>query len=146
MDCQTPPSIANGKMTLATNATYYGAAALYECLPNYKLDGVSRRLCNEDGSWSNELPVCKEITCDEPDLSEHVLVEPGMRSVGSVAKFHCAKGRYLVGNDTRLCLKNGQWNGRSPTCKRKLLIFNYHHYSHLRQPSPPLPPLCSCGL
>lgn len=119
MDCRTPQNITNGKMTLATNATYYGAAALYECLPNFKLDGVSRRLCNEDGSWSHDVPVCKEITCDEPDLSEHVLVEPGVRNVGSFAKFNCTKGRHLVGNNTRLCLKNGQWNGRSPTCKRK---------------------------
>lgn len=108
-------------MTLATNATYYGAAALYECFDNYKLDGVSRRLCLEDGTWSHEVPACKEITCDEPDLTDHVLVEPGVRKVGSVVKFNCSKGRYLIGNNTRLCLKNGQWNGRSPTCKREFL-------------------------
>lgn len=91
-----PQNITNGKMTLATNATYYGAAANYECLPNFKLDGVSRRLCNEDGSWSAEVPVCKEITCDEPDLSEHLLVEPSVRKVGSIATFNCTKGRHLI--------------------------------------------------
>lgn len=43
MDCKAPNTIEHGKVTLATNATYYGAAALYECDIKYKLDGVSRR-------------------------------------------------------------------------------------------------------
>ncbi|XP_055682887.1 sushi, von Willebrand factor type A, EGF and pentraxin domain-containing protein 1 isoform X2 [Lutzomyia longipalpis] len=117
VDCQTPPGIEKGKMTLATNATYYGAAALYECDSNYKLDGVSRRLCLEDGTWSHETPVCKEITCDDPDVTENVVVNAGSRSVGTLAQFSCTKGRYLVGNSTRLCLKHGQWSGKSPICK-----------------------------
>lgn len=105
-------------MTLATNATYYGAAVLYECELNYKLDGVSRRLCLEDGTWGHDAPQCKEITCTEPDVAgEHVLVDSGDRSVGAIARFTCPKGRFLVGNDTRTCLKNGHWTGRSPTCK-----------------------------
>lgn len=105
-------------MTLATNATYYGAAALYECKNNFKLDGVTRRLCLEDGTWSHETPTCHEITCDEPDVKENVLVDSGTRAVGALAKFTCPKGRYLVGNDTRRCQKNGQWTGKSPICKR----------------------------
>lgn len=43
VDCGTPASIKNGKVVLATNATYYGAAVHYECMANFKLDGVSRR-------------------------------------------------------------------------------------------------------
>lgn len=119
MECSEPPSIVNGKVVLATNATYYGAAALYECNNNYKLDGVSRRLCLENGTWSHESPECKEITCDEPKLTEFVIVDSGTRAVGAIAKFTCAKGRYMVGNDTRICMQNGHWTGKSPKCKRK---------------------------
>lgn len=117
MDCHAPGSIVNGKVVLSTNATYYGAAALYECDENYKLDGPSRRLCLENGTWGYDPPVCKEITCDEPELPDHLLVDAGVRSVGSTAKFTCAKGRYMIGNDTRVCLKNGKWAGKSPICK-----------------------------
>ncbi|CAD7078323.1 unnamed protein product [Hermetia illucens] len=117
VECGNPPSIERGKLTLATNATYYGAAALYECNSNFKLHGVSRRLCSEDGTWSHETPSCQEITCDEPEVSEMVLVDSGTRSVGSEAKFSCMRGRYLVGNDTRICQKSGQWTGKSPICK-----------------------------
>lgn len=108
-------------MTLATNATYYGAAALYECLPNFKLDGVSRRLCSEDGTWGHEAPKCVEITCPMPDANEHLIVDAGNKLVGQIATFSCTKGRYMVGNNTRICQSNGQWAGRNPTCKRKLL-------------------------
>lgn len=112
-----PAPIVHGKFMLATNVTYYGANVLYECDENYKLDGASRRLCLENGTWSHEIPLCKEITCDEPDLPENLIVDAGVRAVGALATFSCPKGRYLVGNDTRICMKNGRWSGRSPVCK-----------------------------
>lgn len=117
VDCDQPSEIKNGKAILTQNATYYGAAILYECDENFKLDGVSRRLCLENGTWGHEAPLCVEITCDEPDLADHVIVDTAIRIVGSVAKFSCPKGHYLIGNDSRVCLKNGRWAGKSPTCK-----------------------------
>lgn len=59
VDCGNPGPIQNGVVTLATNATYYGAAVLYECHEHWQLDGVSRRLCQDNGTWSSEAPVCK---------------------------------------------------------------------------------------
>lgn len=49
----------NGKVVLPSNATYYGALALYACQPNFELDGVSRRLCLENGTWSSDAPRCR---------------------------------------------------------------------------------------
>lgn len=102
---------------MATNATYYGAAVLYECDNTFKLDGVSRRLCLEDGTWGYETPTCKEITCAEPEINEHLLVSAGIRTVASTANYSCPKGWYLVGNQTRTCLQNGHWTGKVPACK-----------------------------
>lgn len=107
----------SGRVTLATNATYYGAAALYECDGNFKLDGVSRRLCMEDGSWSHETPACVEITCEEPNVAENLVVSAGDRKVGTAARFSCTKGRYMVGNDSRTCQPTGLWTGKNPVCK-----------------------------
>lgn len=59
VDCGAPANIDNGKVTLASNATYYGALALYSCDNNFELDGVSRRLCLENGTWSSDTPACK---------------------------------------------------------------------------------------
>lgn len=90
---------------------------MYECNANFKLDGVSRQFCNEDGSWGHDAPVCKEIVCAEPDLTENLIVEMGERAVGSLARFRCPRGRSLIGNETRTCQKSGHWTGKSPTCK-----------------------------
>lgn len=71
VDCGNPGRLENGKVTLATNATYYGAAALYECEEHWQLDGVSRRLCQDNGTWSSEAPVCigKTFAVDLTNLS-----------------------------------------------------------------------------
>jgi len=133
VECGAPENINNGKVVLATNATYYGAAVLYECNVNFKLNGVSRRLCTEHGNWSHEAPECVEVVCDTPNISENLIVEAGPRAVGSVATFKCAKGRIMMGNDTRVCQKNGKWAGKSPTCRRKysLYIFRNDNISNL---------------
>lgn len=89
------------------------------------MNGVSRRLCGEDGTWSHETPLCEEITCDEPPITDNVIVDSGKRLVGSIAKFKCLKGRFMIGNDTRVCLKNGKWTGKSPICKRKLVCTSF---------------------
>lgn len=97
----------------------------------------------EDGSWSQEIPECKgnfdikflfiyktnktqkkkksstEITCDDPETADSLLVDSGTKAVGVLAKFSCPKGRFIVGNDTRTCLKSGKWSGKNPICKCK---------------------------
>lgn len=125
VECGAPENIIDGKMTLATNATYYGAAVLYECNANFKLNGVSRRLCTEHGNWSHETPKCVEVTCESENLSENLIMDVGTRAVGSVASFKCVKGRTLVGNETRICQKTGKWTGKSPICIRKYCDPNY---------------------
>lgn len=47
-------------------------------------------------------------------------VQVSTHSVGGVAHYSCPKGHVMQGNSTRICLKNGIWNGRAPICNRKL--------------------------
>ena len=61
VDCGLPESLEHGQYTLVSNVTYYGSAVLYECDPNYELDGHVRRLCLENGTWSSGTPSCKGI-------------------------------------------------------------------------------------
>ncbi|XP_063372813.1 sushi, von Willebrand factor type A, EGF and pentraxin domain-containing protein 1 isoform X1 [Cydia amplana] len=120
VDCGNPSRLENGKVTLATNATYYGATALYECDEHWQLDGVSRRLCQDNGTWSSEAPVCKEIIC--PDPSEQIKggvglnVETWTRSIGGEAHYRCERGYRLKGNQSRTCLPKGAWSGVPPSC------------------------------
>lgn len=120
VDCGNPGFLQNGKMTLATNATYYGATALYECDEHWQLDGVSRRLCQDNGTWSSEAPVCKEITCQDPSIqikqSIGLHVVTSTLSIGAEAHYRCERGYSLRGNQTRICLSPGKWHGAPPLC------------------------------
>ena len=38
--------------------TYLGSVAVYECDPDYWLDGPKMRTCLKDGRWTGERPLC----------------------------------------------------------------------------------------
>ncbi|XP_029047436.1 E-selectin isoform X3 [Osmia bicornis bicornis] len=116
VDCAKPEHIQHGKYTLTSNATYYGAAALYECDGNFELDGFARRLCLENGTWSSDTPVCKEIRCKDPEKEGVLSTQVSTHSVGGVAHYSCPRGYYMEGNETRICLQNGSWSGSTPAC------------------------------
>nr|CAD7201934.1 unnamed protein product [Timema douglasi] len=117
VDCGMPEPLAHGHFTLASNATYYGVVVLYDCDLNFELDGHGRRLCMENGTWSSDTPVCKEITCGNLQTEGTMSVQVMTHSVGGVAHYSCPKGQYMVGNSTRVCTKKGTWTGHAPECK-----------------------------
>lgn len=117
VDCGMPIPPAHGRFTLASNATYYGAAVLYECDENFELDGFARRLCLENGTWSSETPVCREILCKEPESEGAMTIQVSTHSVGGVAHYSCPRGTNMIGNSTRICSKKGTWTGKIPACK-----------------------------
>ena len=112
-----PQTTAHGRFTLVSNVTYYGAAALYECDENFELDGHARRLCVENGTWSSDTPVCKEILCPEPESEHGMTIQVSTRSIGGVAHYQCPRGQYMEGNSTRICLKRGRWSSKIPKCQ-----------------------------
>ena len=42
--------------------------------------------------------------------------------VGSIAGYSCNRGFVLNGNTRRTCSSNGQYDGREPSCRRKLFV------------------------
>ena len=58
VDCGTLSEPANGGIDLS-NGTLAGAVAIYTCDPSFRLIGVEFRLCQENGSWSGEAPICE---------------------------------------------------------------------------------------
>lgn len=49
----------------------YNRSILYSCNEGYSMKGSAKLVCQADGSWSNEVPICEMVTCPEiPDI-EH---------------------------------------------------------------------------
>ena len=121
VDCKKPSEIENGKLTLATNVTYYGAAALYECFENFMLNGASRRICLHNGSWSHDTPQCTEVVCPELNDNDNFTISMPNRSIGAMALYKCVKGKFITGNNNRTCQKNGHWSSKAPICTCKFV-------------------------
>ena len=57
--CLEPPQIPNGGFRLSTNSTLAGTVVDYYCLSlRFKLSGPSRLVCQPDGHYDRDPPVC----------------------------------------------------------------------------------------
>ncbi|XP_076319115.1 P-selectin-like isoform X1 [Tachypleus tridentatus] len=118
VDCRFPLPVAHGHWLLPNNSTFYGMSVEYECDENYEVDGPSRRLCLDNGTWSGQDPQCIEISCGVPDtLDTMTFVDGSVFTVGRMVVYSCIKGYEVIGESIRSCLKNGQWSGQTPFCQ-----------------------------
>uniref|UniRef100_A0A8W8MSB7 Sushi domain-containing protein n=1 Tax=Magallana gigas TaxID=29159 RepID=A0A8W8MSB7_MAGGI len=117
--------------TSTTNAQYYGPNdtlnvgdnATYTCKTGHRLAaGNLTRICQENGSWSGEEPICKPCTVATFNASttDAQYFQPNdTLNVGDNVTYTCKTGYRLAdGNLTRLCQENGSWTGEEPYCKR----------------------------
>lgn len=58
VDCGPLTSQPDMHIELEGNNTKVGAKAVYSCLENYLLLGTSERICQSDGTWSEDEPAC----------------------------------------------------------------------------------------
>ncbi|KAH3700404.1 hypothetical protein DPMN_075380 [Dreissena polymorpha] len=58
-DCGPLPAPSEGTVT-SQKGTTYGQTARYTCNPGYQLLGATTRLCQENGLWTEETPVCRK--------------------------------------------------------------------------------------
>ncbi|KAF8791135.1 CUB and sushi domain-containing protein 3 [Argiope bruennichi] len=103
----------NGKVISSQRRLH--AVATYECDRYYNLSGNSERICQEDGTWSGDVPTCKEITCFNPGALQHVRVIPNTTfyKAGDLVIFKC---NYDFHQTSSKCLETGEWSKRPPLC------------------------------
>ncbi|XP_069489321.1 complement receptor type 2-like isoform X2 [Ambystoma mexicanum] len=124
-DCGNPGEPQNGRVHLKDGEddipdTYFGSAATFSCLTGFTLVGRKTRICEATG-WSNAVPICEPVTCDEPPDT------PNGRHSGygqedfyylSAVTYSCTADYFeLLGNRLIHCTEKGTWSGPAPTCK-----------------------------
>ena len=57
VDCSTLTNLTNGQVNL--DLTTFGAMANYSCNEGYILLGPNARICQSNGSWTEDVPVCQ---------------------------------------------------------------------------------------
>ncbi|XP_065179367.1 sushi, von Willebrand factor type A, EGF and pentraxin domain-containing protein 1-like [Sycon ciliatum] len=113
--CPTPSAISNGKALFTT--TMYRDSVMYECDVGYVLDGQPRATCQSDGQWSQPPPVCVRGVCGDPGTPENGHRTLPSLSVGERVQYFCNPGFSLNGPQQRVCLVDGTWDARLPTCE-----------------------------
>eukprot|EP00105_Crassostrea_gigas_P038809 XP_019922957.1 PREDICTED: sushi, von Willebrand factor type A, EGF and pentraxin domain-containing protein 1 [Crassostrea gigas] len=100
-----------------------GDNVTYTCKRGHRLAaGNLTRICQENGSWSGEEPICKPCTVATFNASttDAEYFQPNdTLNVGDNVTYTCKRGhRLAAGNLTRICQENGSWTGEEPYCKR----------------------------
>jgi len=57
--CESPKPLLSGRYELSPFNTF-GAKLRYTCNDGFTLIGLAERVCQGDGYWSGEAPVCHE--------------------------------------------------------------------------------------
>lgn len=94
----------------------------YRCVYGYRLEGPSARRCLPNGQWSNEQPVCREISCPSLSNIEHGSIHytgvvHGRLTLGTSANFSCDYGYQLAGVTSLACTATGEWSEGFASCQ-----------------------------
>ena len=66
VECGDPGIPVNG-YTMGNNFTY-ASTVIFSCDIGYELQGNKTALCQANGQWSNNIPLCFHIDCSDPGI------------------------------------------------------------------------------
>ncbi|XP_068222182.1 locomotion-related protein Hikaru genki-like [Palaemon carinicauda] len=110
-------SLSDTRLRLHSSNTTYLGSANFSCLTGFMLEGSGVITCTQNGTWSNPVPTCREVICEEVKALFHGNVKfPLRRRVGDSVFFTCNPGYVLRGHSIAFCTQSGTWSHSSPTC------------------------------
>ena len=96
VECSDPGPLVNGH-TMGNNFTY-GSTVIFSCDIGYELQGNETALCQANGQWSNNIPLCSIIDCPNPGTSNNGQQNSSNFSYSPSISFTCNTGYELSGN------------------------------------------------
>ncbi|XP_041954523.1 membrane cofactor protein-like isoform X5 [Alosa sapidissima] len=113
------PGASNAIIIAGAGGPYrYGFFVRYECQIGHRLVGSSQLECGSDGQWSSNPPMCEEVKCPQPRVTNATITEGagGSYGYGTVVGYKCPAEQKLVGSPQLKCESNGQWSSNPPVC------------------------------
>ncbi|NXG09896.1 CFAH factor, partial [Sakesphorus luctuosus] len=88
----------------------FGQVVNFECNAKHKLVGAKEIICSSNGKWSNDVPQCKDITCDVPEIRNGYVPSPKQSYKElEILRFACNEGYRYGERADALCTESG-WN------------------------------------
>ncbi|KAL8570681.1 hypothetical protein ACOMHN_039116 [Nucella lapillus] len=94
----------------------FGQVVRFECNVGYVLKGTDSVTCMAEGYWNGEIPMCRLVTCAEPDAVSHCTVTVQGYSYNDTATYACVTGYRLSGEATSRCTETGVWSQEAREC------------------------------
>ncbi|XP_031550168.1 sushi, von Willebrand factor type A, EGF and pentraxin domain-containing protein 1-like, partial [Actinia tenebrosa] len=87
----------------------------FQCDQGYSMQGSLVLICNTNGKWSREPPVCR-APCPNPGPPTNGRRKENNFGHGAAVQFFCDPGYELFGAQTLTC-NDGSWSHAVPTCE-----------------------------
>ncbi|XP_041475001.1 sushi, von Willebrand factor type A, EGF and pentraxin domain-containing protein 1-like isoform X1 [Lytechinus variegatus] len=116
ISCAHPEDIEHGIIISHGNWQLFDEIE-YHCTEGYKIQGVSRRICQADQNWSGSLPECRPVSCDTPPMVMNGVRSYKATTFNNSAVYDCHSGYTLHGARLVRCTSNGSWLPNPPHCR-----------------------------
>ncbi|KAL5013077.1 hypothetical protein ScPMuIL_011628 [Solemya velum] len=122
-ECSQPPIVHNAVHDSPTLKQKYpiGTMLEYSCTEGYtpRRESVVRAWCVGGGVWVGPNLTCAHAGCPLlPDIENGKVTVLSQNMIGSRAVYRCDRGYFLAGRMERVCLSDGMWGGREPSCEK----------------------------
>lgn len=109
----------------------FSSECQFSCNPGYRIEGASTSICTDSSRWSEPIPSCVAIICNDPyslQATNEGIRKPDMAcsksyQVGSICNFSCQVGYELLfpeeskpPEESITCLETGTWSSQAPMC------------------------------
>ncbi|KAM3869184.1 complement factor B-like [Diretmus argenteus] len=122
VECPDPNVLEYGNVFPLQEKYYVNNETSYECYSGYTLRGSSTRVCQSNGKWSGDTPICSRDVgdhCADPGIPAGTARTGHLFGIDDTVTYSCIHNLYLVGSAERRCQENGQWTGMEPECYYK---------------------------
>ncbi|KAK8726504.1 hypothetical protein OTU49_010282 [Cherax quadricarinatus] len=114
IECPRPAHLENGQTN--GESIKYRSILSYVCDSGFRLEGLATRICQSNGNWTGEQPVCIELVCDMPNEVIHGIRNIISLKVGGTVRYSCIEGYRMEGSGTLNCISDGKWDAQPPLC------------------------------
>ncbi|XP_073414050.1 E-selectin-like [Dendrobates tinctorius] len=99
----------------------YQSSCDFTCSDGHLLVGSQNLQCKGNGAWGFQIPQCKAIQCNRPDIPDNGVmdcsIDGEILAEKSTCNFSCKEGFTMVGSSSVLCTTPGQWSENPPKCE-----------------------------
>uniref|UniRef100_A0A8C4SQH9 E-selectin-like n=1 Tax=Erpetoichthys calabaricus TaxID=27687 RepID=A0A8C4SQH9_ERPCA len=118
MSFETDPNVMLTAEHLTVNEFPDGYNATFKCSSGYRPTNDLVTITCVDSKWTKLKLICEPIICNPPENMMNGKFDTSKTvHFGQKIYAECSKGYVMVGRNYRMCLANGKWDGRNPTCE-----------------------------